>query len=140
STAHALLVMLQQDPETSRLLTERGVREVDLISALKIANDEPASAIEVAAERASRIAESLGEPGPRAVHLLAAIVREPRSAGYRGVGHAGASAGRLRDSVLAARGAETDRAPSRARGGAARASRPIVPPVPRTRVPPAGPP
>ncbi|HEY8432247.1 MAG TPA: ATP-dependent Clp protease ATP-binding subunit, partial [Sandaracinaceae bacterium] len=112
----------------------------DLISALKIANDEPASAVEVAAERASRIAESLGEPAPRPLHLLAAIVREPRSAGYRCLEHAGANTGRLRDSVLAALGVETDRAPSRARESVARASRPVVPPVPRTRVPPASPP
>lgn len=133
STAHALLVMLQQDPETSRLLTERGVREVDLISALKIAGEEPASAVEVAAERAARIAEGLGEPAPRALHLLAAIVREPRSAGYRCIEHAGASAARLRDSVIAALGGEPDRASNRAKGTAARASRPVVPPVPRAR-------
>jgi ATP-dependent Clp protease ATP-binding subunit ClpA len=136
STAHALLVMLQQDPETSRLLADRGVREADLISALKIANEEPSSAMEVAAERANRIAETLGEPAPRALHLLAAIVREPRTAGFRCLEHAGSNAGRLRDDILGALGVDDDRSslsrPSRPK----QVSRPTVPPVPRTRVPP----
>src|SRR5262245_44234845 len=96
STAHAVLVMLQQDPEASRVLSERGVREIDLISALKIAVEEPASAMEVAVERAARLAESRGE-APRAIHLLAAIVREPRSAGYRCLAQTGASTALLRE-------------------------------------------
>jgi ATP-dependent Clp protease ATP-binding subunit ClpC len=135
STAHALLVMLQQDPETSRLLTERGVREADLISALNIANVEPSSAMEVAAERANRLADSLGEPAPRAMHLLAAIVREPRTAGFRCLEHAGTNAGRLRDDVLGALGVDDDRTLSRAPRLTQQASRPTVPPVPRTRIP-----
>ena len=135
STAHALLVMLQHDPEASRVLGDRGLREVDLISELKIANEEPASAMEVAAERAARIAESLGEGSPRGLHLLAAIVREPRSAGYRCIEHAGANATRVRDDVLRVLGVEDDRTLSRASGLAQQrpASRPMVPPVPRAR-------
>ncbi len=136
STAHALLVMLQQDAETSRVLTGRGLREGDFISALKIANEEPTSAIEVAAERASRIAEHLGEPAPRPMHLLAAIVREPRTAGFRCIEHAGASPARVRDDVLSQLGVDDERTLSRPPGSAQRASRPMVPPVPRSRVSP----
>jgi ATP-dependent Clp protease ATP-binding subunit ClpC len=128
STAHALLVMLQQDPETSRVLATRGVRESDLISALMISNEEPTSAIEVAAERATRLAEHLGEPAPRALHLLAAIVREPRSAGFRCLEHTGTNASRLQDDVLAALGVAEPASETRS-------TRPTIPPVPRTRVP-----
>lgn len=132
STAHALLVMLQQDPETAQVLADRGLREVDLISALKVANEEPASAMEVAAERAVRIAESLGEPTPRGMHLLAAIVREPRTAAYRCLEHAGTNATRLKDDVYAVLGVKDER--SRVSGLAKRPiSRPVVPPVPRAR-------
>lgn len=101
STAHAVLVLLQQEGDAAALLAQRGLREIDLISALKVADEEPASAIEVAAERAARLAQTHGAARPGPLHLLAAIVKEPRSAGYRCLEHAGASPARLRDDVLA---------------------------------------
>ena len=121
TTAHAVLVMLQHDRETSHLLTGRGVREMDLISALKIANEEPLSAMEVAAERAARLAKKVGDGEPGALHLLAAIVREPRTAGYRCIERTGTNATRLKDDVYGALGLSTGR------------TRPTVPPVPRSR-------
>ena len=133
TTAYALLVMLRSDEETSRVLTQRGVREMDLISALKIANEEPTSAMEVAVERAARIAENVGDGVARPVHLLAAIVREPRTAGYRCLEAAGANPTRLRDDVGGVLGVEDDRSLTRAPGLAPARSRPTVPPVPRTR-------
>ncbi|MCB9594347.1 MAG: ATP-dependent Clp protease ATP-binding subunit [Sandaracinaceae bacterium] len=118
TTAHAVLAMLQHDQQTSRILTERGIREMDLISALKISNDEPSSAMEVAAERAVRLAARVGDGDPGPMHLLAAIVREPRTAGYRCLESTGTNPTRLREDVLGALGVESSR------------SRPTVPPVP----------
>jgi len=123
TTAHAVLVMLQQHPEAAKLLTGHGVREMDLISALKIANEEPVSAMEVAAERAARLAKKTGCVDPRPLHLLAAIVREPRSAGYRCLERAGTNATRLRDDVYEELGIESRR-------------RRMVPPVPRAKAKP----
>ena len=103
-------------------------------------------------ERAAQIAENVGDAVARPVHLLAAIVREPRSAGYRCLEQAGASPDRLRSDVMAVFGLEDDRtltrrpgatslaashSPSRSpsHSGAERRARPMVPPVPKTRVP-----
>ena len=125
TTAHAVLAMLQHDPETSRLLSARGIREIDLISALKITSDEPTSAMEVAAERAARLAERAGHDDAGPLHLLAAIVREPRTAGYRCLESVGTSPTRVREDVLEALGVTH--------------ASPMVPPVPcaKARPPPA---
>ncbi|MFK7990305.1 MAG: AAA family ATPase [Sandaracinaceae bacterium] len=131
STAHALLVMLNQDRETSHVLAARGVREMDLVSAIKLGNEEPTSAIEVALERATRIATNLGASRPRPMHLLAAIVRDPRTAGSRCLASIGANATRLREDVMAALGVDDERTLSRTPGRTR--ARPTVPPVPRTR-------
>jgi ATP-dependent Clp protease ATP-binding subunit ClpC len=142
STAHALLVMLRHDRETARVLGQRGLTEVELLGALSEPTEEPSSAIEVAMERAARIAENVGDTVVRPVHLLAAIVREPRSAGYRCLEQAGASPDRLRTDVMAVFGQKDDRTLTRAPGSPAsaqaiaeRRARPMVPPVPKTRVP-----
>jgi len=121
TTGHAVLVMLQVDPHASRLLAGQGVREMDLISALKMADEEPISALEVAVERAVRLANKVGDNNPAPIHLLAAIVREPRTVGYRAIERAGTNATRLKDDVFSALGLDTGR------------TRPTVPPVPRTR-------
>ncbi len=121
TTGHAVLVMLRHDSQTSRLLMGQGVREMDLISALKMADEEPVSALEVAAERAAHLAKKVGDHGPAPIHLLAAIVREPRTAGYRCIERTGTNATRLKDDVFGALGLDTGR------------TRPTVPPVPRTR-------
>ncbi|MFW6050999.1 MAG: AAA family ATPase [Myxococcota bacterium] len=93
STGHALLVMLQGRGETGRILSERGVREMDLLSALKVVDEEPASALEVAVERAQRVARRLGDPEVRPTHLLLAIVRDGRTAGHRCLERLGIGAG-----------------------------------------------
>ena len=86
--------MLQRDRETGGLLTKAGLREMDLIGAIRVAGEEPSSAMEVASERATRLANDLGHT-PRPAHLLAAIVREGRSAGYRCLERAGTDPRRL---------------------------------------------
>ena len=106
STAHALLVMLQSGVETADILVARGVREGDLLSALKIVDEEPHSALEVAVERAHKIAAGLGEADPRPIHLLLAIVRDPRTAGHRCLERVGSGPAKLRDDVGAMLGVD----------------------------------
>jgi len=101
STAHVLLVMLQLEAEAGRPLVARGVREADLISALKVVDEEPASALEVALERARKIAQALGDGGSRPIHLLLAMTREPRTAAHRCLDKIGAGAARVHEQALA---------------------------------------
>ncbi|MGE0792196.1 MAG: AAA family ATPase [Sandaracinaceae bacterium] len=128
STAHALLVMLQQDRETATLLARSGVREMDLIRAIPRAGDEPDSAMELAAERAAQLAGGLGQ-SPRPVHLLAAIAREGRCAGYRCLEHAGCDPSRLHEQVRGVLSGRAIEPAGRKRSSAAR----TVPPVPRAK-------
>lgn len=110
TTAHALLVMLRSDAESSALMTQGGVRETGLLSALKVANEESTSAVEVAAERATRLAAQLACGPPRPLHLLAVLVREPRCAAYRCLEHAGANPPKLMSEVWVALGADDESA------------------------------
>ena len=80
TTAHVLLVMAQADDATGHALAARGAREGDLLSALRVIADEPASASDVAVERAHKLA---GGREPQAAHLLLALLREPRSVAHR---------------------------------------------------------
>ncbi|MCA9583135.1 MAG: hypothetical protein KC416_15155, partial [Myxococcales bacterium] len=78
TTAHALLVMLQDDRECSAILRGRGVVEGDLTAILST-YEEPEASLELAAERAQKIADLLGEE-PRSIHLLLALAKDSRSA------------------------------------------------------------
>lgn len=143
STAHLLLTILQCDPESARVLSAHQVRERDLVSALKVADDEPVSAIEVAVERAVALASRTAAAHVRPMHLLLAMLREPRSMAYRCLEHSGAHAMRVREALEDALGGTTPQLepahrvrvkearppiPVRARPA------PIVPPITRTRV------
>ncbi|UJR82715.1 AAA family ATPase [Sandaracinus amylolyticus] len=99
STAHVLLTILQNDPESQRVLSVHQVREQDLVSALKVADDEPGSALEVAIERAAALAARTHAAHVRPLHLLLAMLREPRSMAYRCLEHTGANTARVRESV-----------------------------------------
>ncbi len=135
STAHVLLAMLQEDKQTGILLAQQGVREMELIRSLDAADDEPASAVELALERASKLAQALSDPEPRAIHLLLAITREPRSSGYRCLEQIGTAANQVCEKALAILQPPAERAPGAA---AARQRRPLPPltplsPPPRSR-------
>jgi ATP-dependent Clp protease ATP-binding subunit ClpC len=101
STGHILLVMVQGRGEAGRVLSARGVRETDLLSALKVVDEEPASAVEVALERAQRLAGALGDAEARGIHLLLAIVRDVRTAGHRCLEQLGSGAGPVVEEVAA---------------------------------------
>ncbi|MDQ3035903.1 MAG: Clp protease N-terminal domain-containing protein, partial [Myxococcota bacterium] len=102
STAHVLLTILQKDPECARVLYAHQVREQDLVSALRVADDEPGSAVEVAVERATALAARTGAAHARPLHLLLAMLREPRSMAYRCLEHTGANTVRVREAVESA--------------------------------------
>ena len=83
STGHVLLLMLQAGGESAGILGHHGVREPALLSALKVVEGEPASALDVALERASKLAAARGHAEAGTLHLLLAIARDPRTAGHR---------------------------------------------------------
>ncbi len=105
STGHVLLVMLQGGGELSGLLAAGGVREGDLLSALKVVEPEPSSALEVAIERAHKIAAAIGEDGPHPAHVLLAIIRDGRTVAHRCLEQIGASAAAVREHVMTVLGA-----------------------------------
>ncbi len=101
STGHVVLVLLQREPETAAVFARHQVREGDLLKALQVVDGETASALDVAVERAQKLAVKLGEPKPRPIHLLFSIVRDSRSVGFRCLDEVGAGATRVRDELLA---------------------------------------
>ena len=83
STAYLLLVMLQTGGPMGRLLSGLGVKESDLLSAIRVVDSEPMSALERAVERAYRLAKASAAPQVLPAHLLLAIARDTRSAAHR---------------------------------------------------------
>ena len=102
STAYLLLVMLQTGGPMGRLLSELGVKESDLLSAIRVVDTEPTSALERAVERAYRLAKSTGAAQVLPAHLLLAIARDSRSAGHRSLEVVGAGSRRVQEAVQTA--------------------------------------
>ncbi len=136
TTAHCVLTMLGQGDEASEMLMRAGVSENALVSALKVEVDEPPVLFERAAERAGKLALEAGTQ-VSALHLLAAIAREPQSTAYRCFERMGVGSGKIDADVRSALGLESKRVgtmppPAPARLGVS-VSRPIsdLPPRPR---------
>ncbi len=104
STGYVLLVMLQGGGAVSDLLGSSGVRETDLLSALKVVDPEAQSTLERMMERAGRMAHSLGHTEPDARHLLLAITRDTRTAAHRSLQQVGVGLQRVQDELLACLG------------------------------------
>ena len=102
STAYLLLVMLQTGGAMGKLLSQLGVKESDLLSAIRVVDTEPTSALERAVERAYRLAKSTGAPHVLPAHLLLAIARDTRSAGHRSLEVVGAGSRRVQEAVQSA--------------------------------------
>jgi len=122
TTAHLLWVLFEGDPDTQALLAHAGVGEGELLAALRDA-EEPPSALDLALERAVRLAADADPSGgvmPR--RLLDAVARDARSAGGRALAALGVRAG-------AEVSMSTARAPSRK----ASAPGPADGPAPRKR-------
>jgi ATP-dependent Clp protease ATP-binding subunit ClpC len=99
STAYLLLVMLQGGGPMGKLLSELGVKESDLLSAIRVVDVEPTSALERAVERAYRLAKSTGAAQVLPAHLLLAIARDTRSAGHRSLELIGAGSRRVQEAL-----------------------------------------
>jgi ATP-dependent Clp protease ATP-binding subunit ClpC len=138
STGHILLVMLQGRGEAGRVLASRGVRETDLLSALKVVDEEPSSAVEVALERAQRLAGVLGDPETREIHVLLAIVRDARTAGHRCLERIGSGAGSVVEEVAALLGVPDVRGAAAATGDEAPPAAPKRPNATPLSPPPGG--
>ena len=82
STAHLLVAMLQLGRDAGCILVEEGIRESELLAALKTIAEERPGAVEMGMERASKSAQVHGEKVPRAIHLLLVLTKDPRSAAY----------------------------------------------------------
>ena len=102
STAYLILVMLQTGGPMGRLLSQLGVKESDLLSAIRMVDSEPTSALERAVERAYRLAKATGAAQVLPAHLLLAIARDTRSAGHRSLEAIGAGSRRVQEAVQAA--------------------------------------
>lgn len=81
STAHLLLVMLQDHPPAARLLAEHGIAERDVLSALKSVEPEHASAFDRVLEWTARCGRELGVPATF-MHALLVVSSDPRSRAY----------------------------------------------------------
>ena len=102
STAYLLLVMLQAAGPMGRLLSQLGVKESDLLSAIRVVDLEPTSALERAVERAYRLAKATGAAQVLPAHLLLAIARDSRSAAHRSLEMIGAGSRRVQEAVQSA--------------------------------------
>jgi len=82
-----------------KLLSQLGVKESDLLSAIRVVDSEPASALERAVERAYRLAKSTGAAQVLPAHLLLAIARDTRSAAHRSLEVIGTGSRRVQEAV-----------------------------------------
>jgi len=99
STAYLLLVMLQTGGPMGALLSGLGVKESDLLSAIRVVDSESTSALERAVERAYRLAKATDAPQVLPAHLLLAIARDTRSAAHRSLEVIGTGSRRVQEAV-----------------------------------------
>jgi ATP-dependent Clp protease ATP-binding subunit ClpC len=102
STAYLLLVMLQTAGPMGKLLSQLGVREGDLLSAIRVVDSEPTSALERAVESAYRLAKATDAAQVLPAHLLLAVARDTRSAAHRSLEVIGAGSRRVQEAVQSA--------------------------------------
>ena len=107
STGHVLLVMLQVGGPVSDVLGTSGVRETDLLSALKVVDPEASSTLDRVMERAVRLAQTLGHPEPDARHLLLAMTRDTRTAAHKSLQQVGAGLQRVQEELVARLGGQS---------------------------------
>ncbi|GAB4207912.1 MAG: hypothetical protein OHK0013_25910 [Sandaracinaceae bacterium] len=104
TTAHCVLEILQSDADGGDVLRAAGVREADLVSALRLVGDEPELVLERVAERAQKLAmrhEGVTTALVRPLHLLLAITSEPRSAAVQSFERIGVPLSRLQVELMA---------------------------------------
>jgi ATP-dependent Clp protease ATP-binding subunit ClpC len=83
STAHVLVAMAQSGGEAAELLGAFGVRERELLSAIKVVGEESEAQLDIVVERTLKLARLTGARAPAALHVLLVLASEPRSAAHR---------------------------------------------------------
>jgi ATP-dependent Clp protease ATP-binding subunit ClpC len=89
STAHVLVALFQEDAIVAGLCARLGVSEAVLLAALAHVYDEHPSGIDLALERARKLAAAGGAASALPLHLLFTLIKEPRSAATAGLARAG---------------------------------------------------
>ncbi|HTU57144.1 MAG TPA: AAA family ATPase, partial [Polyangiales bacterium] len=100
-----MVALFQSHREIAELCNGNGFTEQSLVAALNAAPEEPASGVDLAVERAKKLATTAGSAQPKALHLLLSLVREARSAASLGLQSTGLSPEKL---ATAAREALTE--------------------------------
>jgi ATP-dependent Clp protease ATP-binding subunit ClpA len=80
STAHVLVALYQGDADVRAICLELGVAESALLRSLESVYEERTNAIDLAIERARKLAAALGVAEVAALHVVLALAREPRCA------------------------------------------------------------
>ncbi|MEM8609512.1 MAG: ATP-dependent Clp protease ATP-binding subunit [Myxococcota bacterium] len=127
STGYLLLVMLQAGGPAGTLLSSLGVREGDLLRAIRTVDPESTSTLERAVERAYRIAKAMGDAQVLPTHLLFAMSRDGRSAAHRALVQLGAEPKRVQEKL------REHLTPQVARPASATYARPAATPEPEER-------
>jgi ATP-dependent Clp protease ATP-binding subunit ClpC len=96
TTGHIVLAMLESRDDTGRLLESHGARAVSLYEILKDVEAEATNMVELALERARRIAAQSGARKARPLHLLLAALQNARSEAHRGLSALGVPVEALR--------------------------------------------
>jgi ATP-dependent Clp protease ATP-binding subunit ClpC len=91
STAHVLVALFQEDGQVAALCARLGLSEATLLGALNSGYEEHPNGIDLAVERAQKLAAADGANAPSPLHLLFSLIREPRSAASIGLQRAGLS-------------------------------------------------
>jgi ATP-dependent Clp protease ATP-binding subunit ClpC len=99
STAHVLCAAIQDDTDIAQLCAASGLTELHMLGVAAQSYEERQNAIDLAAERAQKQASVHGVTATR-LHLLLAIIRDPRSAGALGLTHVGVDPHRLAAHLL----------------------------------------
>lgn len=80
STAHVLVALYQGDADVRAICLELGVAESALLRSLESVYEERTNAIDLAIERARKLAAALGVAEVAPLHVVLALAREPRCA------------------------------------------------------------
>ncbi|MCB9667472.1 MAG: ATP-dependent Clp protease ATP-binding subunit [Myxococcales bacterium] len=104
STAHVLLAIVQRGGRASSVLAEEGIGEAKVAAFAKGPHEESDSCVEMCVQRATRVAATLGGQAPSELHLLLALIREPRSSAYRCIEKMGTSPAVVQQQALACLG------------------------------------
>ena len=80
-TAHVLHALYARSP-AGALLSAHGVAEPELIAAIARDGREPENMLDITLDRAGKLALALGHGHTAALHVLLALLREPRSRAY----------------------------------------------------------